>query len=72
MCTPADDNLLLVGTVVGSINLYDLKDFESTTYRQDELDYNSLLKIVNPTSQDDGDTNYQEKLKAIKNRYSIQ
>jgi len=33
MCTPADDNLLLVGTVVGSINLYDLKDFESTTYR---------------------------------------
>ena len=50
MCTPGDDKLLLAGTVVGTINLYDLKDFESNTYRQDELDYNSLLKIVNPNS----------------------
>jgi hypothetical protein len=24
MCTPADDNILIVGTIVGSINLYDL------------------------------------------------
>lgn len=33
MCTPADDNLLLAGTIVGSINLYDLKDFETSSYR---------------------------------------
>jgi hypothetical protein len=33
MCTPAEDNILIVGTIVGSINLYDLKDFETSTYR---------------------------------------
>lgn len=33
MCTPSDDNLLIVGTIVGSINLYDLKDLETSSYR---------------------------------------
>lgn len=46
MCTPADDNILIIGTVVGTINLYDLKDFETDQYRLDELDYNSLLKAL--------------------------
>lgn len=43
MCTPADDSILLAGTIVGSINLYDLKDFDSSNYRLDDLDYNALL-----------------------------
>ena len=38
MCTPADDQILIVGTVVGSICLYDLTDFESALKR-DFLDY---------------------------------
>lgn len=48
MCTPADDNILIVGTVVGSINLYDLSDLETNSYRENELDYMSLMKIVHP------------------------
>jgi hypothetical protein len=28
MCTPADDGILIVGTVIGSINLYDLNEFD--------------------------------------------
>lgn len=47
MCTPADDNVLLVGTTVGSICLFDLNDFESGSFRQDELDYIALLKALN-------------------------
>jgi len=30
MCTPADDSVLIVGTSVGTINLYDLQDFENS------------------------------------------
>jgi hypothetical protein len=29
MCTPGEDSLLIVGTVLGSINLYDLNEFDS-------------------------------------------
>ena len=60
MCTPADDNLLMVGTSVGSILLFDLQDFESNSYSSiiDELDYEGLLKNVNPASADDGETNF--------------
>ena len=38
MCTPADDQILIVGNTVGSICLYDLTDFESAIKR-DFLDY---------------------------------
>lgn len=45
MCTPADDGILIVGTVIGSINLYDLNEFDSSMQQQraDEHDYDSLL-----------------------------
>lgn len=46
MCTPADDNILIAGTIVGSINLYDLKDFDSYLFRNEDLDYSSLLKVL--------------------------
>jgi len=49
MCTPADDNILIVGTIVGSICLYDLKDFDSDLY-SNELDYAALLKGLQPNS----------------------
>jgi hypothetical protein len=28
ICTPGDDSLIIAGSVVGSLNLYDLKEFE--------------------------------------------
>ena len=39
MCTAGDDSLLIAGTSVGSITLYDLKEYESSNHRQDELNY---------------------------------
>ena len=39
MCTPGDDSILLAGTTVGSITLFDLKEFSSSNYRLEELDY---------------------------------
>jgi len=48
MCTPADDSLLIVGTVVGSICLFDLSDFEKATVKTDFLNYRALLEEQNP------------------------
>ena len=31
MCTPGDDGILIVGTVLGSLYLYDLNEYESST-----------------------------------------
>lgn len=73
MCTPADDNILIVGTTVGSIDLYDLKEYDTSPFRNDNLDYISLLKFLQPNCfEEEGETNVQEKLKVIKNRYQMQ
>jgi hypothetical protein len=49
MCTPGDDSLLIVGTVLGSLHLYDLKEFERGVERVGmELDYEALLNAVAP------------------------
>ena len=72
MCTPADDSILLAGTIVGSINLFDLKDYQTSSYRLDELDYNSLLKAVEPNAEaENGDTNIEKRLRDLRTRYSI-
>ena len=39
MCTPGEDSIIIVGTVHGSINLYDLKEFENSNRGLSELDY---------------------------------
>jgi hypothetical protein len=48
MCTPGDDSILLAGTIVGSINLFDLKDYHTSSYRLDELNYQALLQTLDP------------------------
>jgi hypothetical protein len=66
MCTPGDDTILICGTTVGSIVLFDLKDFESSSYRLDELDYNALLEKMYPNTEDK-EINVEKKLKELKN-----
>ena len=47
ICTPGDDSILIVGNVLGSINLYDLKEFEGSGNRgSNELDFDALLKAL--------------------------
>lgn len=48
MCTPGDDQILIAGTSVGSLVLFDLQDFESATVKQNLFDYESLLMLQNP------------------------
>lgn len=43
MCTPADEQILIVGTDVGSLSLYDLTAFESAGLKSDFFDYEALL-----------------------------
>jgi patatin-like phospholipase/acyl hydrolase len=58
MCTPGDDQILIAGTSVGSLVLFDLQDFESATVQQNLFDYESLLMVQNPADQDEnGDLN---------------
>jgi len=54
MCTPADDQILILGTTVGSICLYDLSDYESVVKR-DFLDYQLMIEIQHPELMGDDD-----------------
>jgi hypothetical protein len=46
ICTPGEDSILIVGTILGSINLYDMKEFEGSNRGITELDYDSLLRVL--------------------------
>ena len=61
MCTPADDQILILGTEVGSICLYDMSDFESAI-KKDFLDYKLMIAINNPDllAEDDKEKIMQE------------
>ena len=48
MCTPADDSLLIVGTNVGSICLFDMSDFEYAVVKPDYLNFQALLAANEP------------------------
>lgn len=43
MCTPGDDSILILGTIHGSILLYDLKEFDMGNARNDELNFEALM-----------------------------
>ncbi len=47
--------MLIVGTIHGSLNLYDLKDFEFNSSHFDDLDYPALLNALYPGSASDMD-----------------
>lgn len=76
ICTPGDDSILIAGTVHGSINLYDLKEFEATANRGlSEMDYDSLLRVLgyDPSTQAaENPDEYQEKLLTARSKYSVQ
>jgi len=44
ICTPGDDSILIVGTIHGSLLLYDLKEFDMGSARADELDFEALIR----------------------------
>ncbi len=69
MCTPGDDNLLIIGTSLGSLNLYDLNEFDSSQLRSDELDYDALVKSFHPDLHEDA---YSERLQLYRTRYTVQ
>jgi len=52
MCTPADDQILIAGTDVGSLVLYDLTAFESASLKDDFFDYEALLMAQNDPALD--------------------
>lgn len=61
MCTPADDTLLIAGTSVGSLALFDLTDYASSSNANQDLDYMAMLKQLNPNAlNEEGETNLQD------------
>ena len=72
MCTPADDQILIAGTDVGSLALYDLTAFESAGLKQDFFDYEALLLAENDPENDmAGDANPHKMLKKIRAKYKV-
>jgi len=75
MCTPGDDSILIAGTILGTLCLYDTNEFESASQRIEELDYDSLLTTLYPDVVQRGgpDTEeYSEKLISLKSLYAVQ
>lgn len=71
MCTPSDDQLIIIGTSVGSICLYDLTDFQSSVKR-DFLDYQLLIAAENPALVEEGDRfKISQAVKEISNKYTV-
>jgi len=42
MCTSGEDDVLICGTVLGSLMLYDLKDYSSISYIAQFLNWEAL------------------------------
>lgn len=74
MCTPGDDTILIIGTVHGSIQLYDLKEFDLGNARNEELNYELLMSLKAPdsTQMDNNSDEYLNLLQSIRSRYNIQ
>ena len=63
MCTPGDDSLFIVGTILGSLYLYDINEFESSQERLEDLDFEALLKTLHPIESEHKESDeYQERL----------
>jgi hypothetical protein len=62
MCTPGDDGILIVGTILGSIYLYDLNEYESSSQRIEELDYEALVKAFYPDVTPENEDQFNERM----------
>ena len=72
ICTPADDQILIAGTNVGSLVLYDLTAFESSAIGGDFFDYDLLLfKKMQEGMGEDDDVNHEKALKQYKAKYKV-
>ena len=71
MCTPGDDQILIIGTSIGSLALYDLTAFESAGLKDDFFDYEALLMAQNDPASMQDDTNLEKSLKKIRARYKV-
>lgn len=73
ICTPGDDGILILGTALGSLNLYDLTEFDSAQMRKEELDYDALVRAFHPElSPETAEEAYNEKLQLLSIRYAVQ
>lgn len=53
--------VLIAGTAVGSLVLYDLNDFDSAALKgEDFLDYKQVIAMQNPAILDEGETNLKK------------
>lgn len=71
MCTPADDTILIVGTSVGSICLFDMSDFEMATIPYDFLNYRALLQAKNPAALEEGPDKIHDALKELHGQFTL-
>jgi len=65
MCTPGDDNLLIVGSTVGSLYLFDLAELEVSSISGENLNFNALLQKTSPHVFEQGETNIQNALRDL-------
>ena len=52
MCTPGNSDILILGTVIGSLYLYDLKNIEHNTNQSMSYNYIALIENLLPKFQE--------------------
>lgn len=72
MCTGGSDDVLICGTSIGSLILYDLKDYDSISYISQYLNWDGLIAYQQQAEgvQNEGQTNQQERLANLKAKYT--
>ena len=52
MCTPGNSDILILGTIIGSLYLYDLKNIEHNTNQSMSYNYIALIETLLPKFQE--------------------
>ena len=71
LCTPANDQLLIAGTSVGSLVLYDLAAFETAGLKQDFFNYEHLENTQGQDADLQDDFKDSKENKLLRAKYKV-
>lgn len=72
MCTPGSADLIILGTILGSLFLFDLKNIETNPNLQYNYNYTALLKQLIPKFDELEEHKKNQKLQRAMIKYSVQ
>jgi hypothetical protein len=71
MCTPASSDNIILGTVLGSLFLFDLKNIESNPSACYDYNYNAMLEALIPNFNELEESKKHQKIHRAMIKYSV-